>query len=296
MEILQAAVLGIIQGLTEFLPVSSTGHLILAEKLFELSSDKFGLPFDAALHMGTFLALVVFFRKEILGYLTAFRSSLEKMFVVARERISDVATTRQGWSHDDSKFTAQEKLVLIIIFSTIPAAILGLLLEKKAETVFRSPLLIALMLVLFCIPMILAEKLGKQKMNLEKVTLKDGLVIGFAQAIALIPGVSRSGITISAGMLAGLNRISATRFAFLLSIPVVFGAGAKKLLETFLGIIHGVVLFSELTYFATGMVFSFIFGYLAVKFLVSYLSKHGLWGFVWYRVILAILVILFTLF
>lgn len=271
-ELFKAILLGAVQGVTEFLPISSTGHLILFEKVLGVSQDTYGLAFDAALHIGTLFAVLWFFRKD-------WRTLLYSV-------VSIVKTKRVA--------TANERLVLLLILGTIPAMILGLLLEDVIDTLFRSPLLVGLMLILFSGVLYYVEKVGKKKKDLVELSRWDSIVIGIAQSIALIPGVSRSGITMAAGMFRGLTRAEAARFAFLLSAPIVTGAGGKKFIDTITLFSSGGLTTSQLIFFILGMCSSAIFGYITIKFFLQYISKHSLFPFVIYRIILGIGLVIFT--
>ncbi|HEX5139726.1 MAG TPA: undecaprenyl-diphosphate phosphatase, partial [Dehalococcoidia bacterium] len=206
-DLLEAAILGIVQGLTEFLPISSTGHLILTEKVLGIDSDKFGLQFDAAIHLGTLAAVLVYFRATIASLIAAWFGSI----------------SARKWD-----VSADSRLAWLILLGTIPAGLAGLALESTAEDAFRDPALVAAMLILFSIPMVLAELYGSQRRSLDGARPFDALLVGVAQAIALIPGVSRSGITISAAMFDGFRREEAAVFAFLLSAPIIAAAGSKQ--------------------------------------------------------------------
>src|SRR3989449_1941736 len=195
-----AAILGVIQGLTEFLPVSSTAHLILASDVLKLDPERFGLSFDVALHLGTALAVLLYF----------VRTWVELVVGLVRER----------W-----------RMPTLIVIGTAPAAIAGVLFQSAIEREMRGPLVIAAGLVVGSIVFIAAEAVARQRRVMTDVGVIDAIVIGVAQAIALIPGISRSGITISAGLLREMRREDATRFAFLLATPVILGAGAKTGLD-----------------------------------------------------------------
>jgi undecaprenyl-diphosphatase len=242
----ETIILGIIQGLTEFLPVSSTAHLIFFPWLFNWSGDVNTLSFDVALHAGTLLALIACFYKDWVEMLLHKR-----------------------------------KLLLFIVIATIPAGITGILFHNQIETTFRLPILIATMLVIFGIVMLISEKFIGQR-NIQNITFKESLIIGLSQAIALIPGVSRSGITISTGLFMGLKREESARFSFLLSTPVVLGAvllEGKKLLAAPVNYDAGLL--------AAGFAISAVFGFIAIKFLLKFFEKHTLNVFVYYRFILA---------
>jgi undecaprenyl-diphosphatase len=251
-----AAILGLVQGLTEFLPVSSTAHLILVSDVLKLDPEKFGLTFDVALHLGTALAVLLNFTSTCIG--------LHVDLVRGRRR-----------------------LTLVVIFGTIPAAIAGALFETTVSTTLRSAVYIAVGLLVGSAIFVLAERMGAQRRRLEGTTLVDAVLIGVAQAIALVPGVSRSGITISAGLFRGLERADATRLAFLLATPVILGAGAKTLLDA--RKLSGLT--AQLDVVAIGFTVSFVSGLAAVAFMVRYLRTHSLSLFVVYRVGLAIVII-----
>ena len=255
-DLAAAALLGIVQGLTEFLPVSSTGHLILVSDLFGLDPERFGLSFDVALHIGTALAVLLYF---------------------ARTWIDLVAGLFRGhW-----------RLPALIVLGTAPAAIAGVLFQSAIERDMRGPLVIAAGLVIGSIVFVAAEAIARQRRLVTEVGVADAVVIGIAQAIALIPGISRSGITISAGLARELRREDATRFAFLLATPVIFGAGAKTLLDAR----KAAGLFAEPDVLAVGFVLSFLSGLAAVAFMVRFLRGHSLNWFVAYRLVLAAVIV-----
>jgi undecaprenyl-diphosphatase len=260
----QALLLGILQGLTEFLPISSSAHLILFPWFFNWDNPLIdSLTFDVALHAGTLVAILWYFRKDWVEMIAGF------FRVLVRRRMENL----------------QERLVVYIILSTIPAAIAGVLLEKTIESTFRNPGLIVFPLIIVSLLMTFAEKYSQRIHPLPKLTLKDSLIIGFAQALALLPGVSRSGITITAGLLRGYERGAVTRFSFLLSTPAIAGATILHL-----GHLPRVVA-AEWEIFAIGFASSGIIGYLAIAFLMRYLRQHTLNVFAGYRLILAAVVI-----
>ncbi|TAN44103.1 MAG: undecaprenyl-diphosphate phosphatase [Nitrospirae bacterium] len=247
-EIQRAIILGIVQGLTEFLPVSSTAHLILFPWFFGWHGDIDSLTFDVALHGGTLLALLVCFYKDWLELLTKERQKLG-----------------------------------FILAAVVPAGVVGILFKGFIEHQLRNPLIMVATLTLFGVVMLAAEKLSPK--NRDSVSFKDALFIGMAQAIALIPGVSRSGITITAGLFRGLSRESAARFSFLLSTPVIAGATlleCRKLIKN-----PGAY---NLDMFSVGFLASFISGFFAIKFLLAYLKKYPLNAFVYYRFGLAVVI------
>ncbi|MBI5848464.1 MAG: undecaprenyl-diphosphatase UppP [Nitrospirae bacterium] len=247
---IEALILGIVQGLTEFLPVSSTAHLILFPWFFRWSGELDSLTFDVALHAGTLLSLVLCFWKDWI----------------------DLLLRRQ-------------KLFMLIVIASVPAGIAGVLLGDLVEHALRRPSLIAASLVVFGGVMLLAEKMGKTR-TVASIDFTDALIIGLAQAVALIPGVSRSGITISAGLFRGLEREASARFSFLLSTPIIAGATllhARKLLKT--GADHNMSLF------LIGFIAAAVSGFAAITFLLNFLKKHPLNLFAYYRFGLAVVII-----
>jgi undecaprenyl-diphosphatase len=283
MTFLQSAILGIVQGLTEFIPVSSTGHLLITRKILGL--DLVGtLSFDAIIQLATGIALVCYFWKDILGLIIALVSFLRR-----QESISDSTKKYQ-------------KLILPLIIGTIPAIILGLFLEKYMDTYFRGTHIVAVALMLGAILFYFAEKFSRETSKslsplngvpnrserFSEVSLKTGLFIGFFQCLALVPGFSRSGATISGGLFNKLNRESAARFSFLLSIPIILGSGLKKVFELSLG--------GELASVESSLIiaslFAFITGLLAIHFLLKFLKNHSLNWFGAYRVLLAIIILI----
>ncbi|MBX9906942.1 undecaprenyl-diphosphatase UppP [Patescibacteria group bacterium] len=269
MDFLTAIVLGWVQGVTEFLPVSSTGHLILARELFSLESGTGDLAFDAVLHLATLCAILLYFHKDILGLIhTTFR-------MVGRLPVD----------------TRDVFLIKALIYGTIPAVVCGFLLEDTMETAFRSPILVAVVLLAGSAIFAYAEYMqahGERK----AITPQLGFKVGLFQVLALIPGMSRSGITIAGGLILGLTRFEAARFAFLLAIPVMLGGGGKKLLELMGDSSGGVNWLSV----GAGAVTAFVVGLLAIHFMMNFLRKYSLWPFIWYRVLLAIFVIALVFF
>lgn len=260
MTIFQALVLGILQGLTEFLPVSSSAHLTLAPFLFGWQDP--GLAFDVALHFGTLIAVLWFFRKEW-GQLIAAAVS-----IIKKRKVQ----------------TPEEKRVIFLIIATIPGAIGGLLLEKKAETVFRSPTLIAWTLIVMGIVLWAVDRLSSRERRIDGMGWLDAFLIGCAQVVALIPGVSRSGATITAGRGLKLDRQSAAIFSFLMSMPIIAAAvvlkGPELIKQGGLGI--------EVI---VGVLASAISGWLAISILLKYVSRRSYGVFAAYRVLLGLAVL-----
>lgn len=259
MTIFEATILGFIQGLTEFLPISSTGHLILVRNVFTLVEEN-ALAFDAILHLATAGAVIVYFHKDLWVLLQALLRKLGRLPVNERELT----------------------LLGAIVMATIPAVLLGLSLESLMETYFRSPLLVAGVLVLGSLLFIYAEWVYSRGVPTNEMTLKKGLFIGLFQSLALIPGMSRSGASIAGGMLLGLSREEAARFAFLIAIPVILGAGSKKLLE--LITYDGAVAWASV---GAGALVAFVTALIAIHFMLSFVRRYSLWPFIWYRLLLA---------
>jgi undecaprenyl-diphosphatase len=236
--------------------VSSTAHLILVSDLLNLDPERFGLSFDVALHMGTALAVLLYFARTWIGLA--------------------VDLVRGRW-----------RMPALIVLGTAPAAIAGVLFQSSIERELRGPLVVATGLVVGSIVFVAAEAIARQRRAMTEVGVGDALMIGVAQAIALIPGISRSGITISAGLARDLRREDATRFAFLLATPVILGAGAKTLLDAR----KAAELLAAPDVLAVGFVLSFLSGLAAVAFMVRFLRGHSLNWFVAYRLVLAALIV-----
>ena len=258
MNILHAVVLGALQGFAEVLPISSSAHLILVPWLLQWPES--GLTFDVALHLGTFFALVLYFRRDIVEMAASFFEAL---------------TSR-------SLDTPAKRLPFLIIAATVPAAVVGKLFEHQLEDIFRSnPLLIASVLIVFGVVLGIADIAGRKRLGLDEIKPASALSIGLFQCLALIPGVSRSGITITAGLMLGFTRESAARFSFLLSLPIVAGAA---LLKTVHLAEHGIPA-GEGVPMLVGILVSAITGYISVAFLLKFVQNHSISPFVWYRVV-----------
>jgi undecaprenyl-diphosphatase len=262
----EAIVLGIVQGLTEFLPISSTGHLRIVPAF--AGWDDPGAGFTAIVQLGTTAAVLIYFREDLLRVATAWFASLRD-----RERRSE-RDARLGW---------------YLIIATIPIGLIGLALHNSIESGARSLYLIGSALILFSFVMLAAEHYGKQDRNLETFGTRDAIAIGIGQALALVPGVSRSGATISAGLFRGFERADAARFSFLLSIPAIVLAALFEM--------RGVITGDDTTDASLGailiaIVFAFIFGYLSIAWLLRFVSQHSLGVFVAYRIILGTVVLI----
>ena len=261
--IFEAIILGLVQGLTEFLPVSSSAHLRIVGEFLPNAADP-GAAFTAITQIGTEAAVVVFFWRDIVRIIgSCFRS------LFGRIPRND-PDARMGW---------------LIIIGSIPIVVLGLVFQTQIETVFRSLWLIAAMLILFGVLLGIADMIGAKKRKLNEINVGQGAVFGFAQALALIPGVSRSGGTITAGLLMGFERAAAARYAFLLAIPAVFGSGFYQLFKSRGE--QGVFSLGE-TALATGI--AFVVALAVIAFFMNYISKRSFMPFVVYRVALGALV------
>ncbi len=266
MTLIYAALLGVIQGLTEFLPVSSSAHLILARAFFGWDSDQFGMAFDVACHVGTLLAVLVYFRPDILAMIRSVR------------HIGTLWTP----APDPAAWTA-----LLILVGTVPAVIVGLLFGKVIEERLRTPHVAAVALAVVALGFFVVERYGAKRRLPSSLGIVDALLIGCAQAAALVPGVSRSGSTITAAMALGMRRDESARFVFLLGVPAILAAAAKEGLPF---VKHGLPP-GEAPLFVVGIVTSAVVGYLAVRFFIRYVSDHSLAAFAWYRLALAAAVV-----
>ena len=265
LELIEAIFLGIVQGLTEFLPVSSSGHLLLGQYFLGLDQARFGLSFDVAMHLGTLVAVVVFFWRDLARMTVAFLRSLR---------------TRSLPADPDGR------LAYLVLASTVPAALIGYFLEDFFETVVRSPWVVIFNLVLVGALFIVGEAVGRRTRTASKLTFREAVGIGLAQAAALVPGVSRSGATITLGLFLGLRREEAARFSFLMSVPIIAGAGALQMAEV---VSEGIGTYDALL-FVVGFVSSAVVGYLTIRFFLRFVVNQSLRAFAYYRFGLAAVV------
>ncbi|MFQ3548280.1 MAG: undecaprenyl-diphosphatase UppP [Armatimonadota bacterium] len=263
--VVQAIILGVVQGLTEFIPVSSSGHLILVPHI--LNTEHFGKQFDVAVHMGTLLALVIFYRKDWVYIIKDFWATKINKKNIKIEAESDVSG----------------KILIPILVGCIPAAFVGYMWEDIIDNTLSQWHLTAIMLVIIGFVMLFADKIGKKERGIKDLNYTDFITIGCAQALALFPGVSRSGITISAGLFRNIDRAAAARFSFLLSMPITLGAGMLKAK----GIIENGIAPEMVMPYIAGIISAGISGYFAIAFLLNYLKKKSLNLFVYYRFALA---------
>ena len=279
MTIIQAIILGIVQGATEFIPVSSSAHLIILPWLFGWNDPALtSLSFDVALHLGTLLAVLIFFASDWIRLIGAW-------FMSIRERkIGSDPDRRMAW---------------FVIIGTIPGGIVGVLAESKIDALFHQPgvpigriaiIVMAIIIALLGSALFIADRVASHYKEGQKLTLKEVLIIGFAQALAVFPGVSRSGSTITAGLAIGLKRDAAAKFSFLLSAPIIAGAGLKSLFDVYHSLKVGSIASGELILFPIGMIAAAISGYLCIGFLMKYLQNHRIDIFVYYRWALAVFI------
>jgi undecaprenyl-diphosphatase len=265
MDILTSIILGAVQGLTEFIPVSSSGHLIIVREIFGINGE-YSLAFDAVLHLATSLAILIYFRKDIWGLLTA----------------------AYDWTFGKKIEKENRNLLVALILGTIPVVVIAFFFEQFITDEVRSPIVVAVALIAGSIIFWLAEQVAEQNRSL---TVRRGFLAGIFQIFALLPGMSRSGITISGGLFMGLTRETATRFSFLLAFPIIFGIGIKKLYDLGVG---GLLLDLGPSLFM-GSITAFIFGLISISMMLRYLKNHTLTLFVIYRIVLAIVILIVVL-
>ena len=258
MTFIDSVILGIVQGITEFLPISSSAHLVIIPLFLKRAYQ--GLTFDVALHLGTLSALLIYFHKD--WYM------LIKNALLKNE-------------------PSDRRFLLYIGLASMPAVIAGLLFETVAETTFRKPLIISMALIIGSIALFASDKKSKLNKTIRDIGIKESLLIGIAQALAIIPGISRSGITIAAGLFSDLKRESAARFSFLLATPIILGAGILRISKT------SAIEFNSI--FFVGFLSAFVAGIITIDLLLKYLKKANLNVFILYRLLLSLAIILFAL-
>lgn len=261
----QTIVLAVLQGLTEFLPVSSSGHLAIASRLF-FAGDA-GASFTAVTQLGTEAAVLIYFAKDIWRILTAWFGGLT----------------------DAARRTADYWLGWWVIIGTIPICVMGLLFKDQIRSGARNLWVVATAMIVFSAVIALAEYVGKQTRDVEQLTWKDSVIVGLAQCLALVPGVSRSGATISAGLFLGMNRELAARFGFLLAIPAVLASGLFSLPDAFKPVTEGMS--ATGAQLAVAIAIAFVVGYAAVSWFLKFLVRHSMYWFVGYRVVLGVTVL-----
>jgi undecaprenyl-diphosphatase len=277
--IIEAVILGIVQGATEFIPVSSSAHLVIVPWLFGWDNPSLrSLPFDVALHLGTLAAVLIFFAKD---WIRLIRAGVES---ILQRRVNPDPDRRLAW---------------LLLIGTIPGAVAGFLFEGRIDELFHAPgtpvspaamLAMAAIIAGFGAILFLADRLARHAQGLEKLTLIQTILIGLSQALAVFPGVSRSGATIASGLALGFKRDEAARFSFLLSAPIIAGAGAKSLWEIISGVSSGTISNPDLILFPAGFLAAAVSGYLCIRFLIRYLQSHRIDVFAAYRWGLAVVI------
>ncbi len=270
MNIIQAIILGLVQGATEFVPVSSSAHLVLVPWAFGWPSP--GLPFDTVVHWGTLVAVVTYFWADLWRIVRAWFRTLP-IFIGTR-RLNDEEARLAWW----------------IVIGTVPAVVLGALFNDFFESLFSSPEAVAVFLLVTAALLIIAERAGSRVRNLERVNVADAIVIGLAQAAAIAPGISRSGATIAAGLARGFRREAAARFSFLLSMPIIFGAGLTQLKD----MIDTPGALSRLPILVIGFLAAAVSGYVCIRFLLRYLQRGRLYIFAAYCALVGLAVLMVT--
>ena len=270
MTILQSIILGIIQGLTEFLPISSSAHLVITPYILGWTIPaQEGFTFDVLVQLGTLVAVIAYFRHDLWSILRA-------VFVgIANKRPFSEPMARLGW---------------LLVLATLPAIIAGFFFKDLVEQAFGSPLAAALFLLVTAALLVVAERIGHRTRQMEAVNWKDALIVGLFQAISLLPGVSRSGATISGGMIRDLDRPTAARFSFLMAVPVFLGAGVLAIVD----LVKLPNAFVQVPTLVAGFITSMVVGYLSIRWLLGYLAKRSLYSFAIYCVALCLLVIAVT--
>ncbi len=282
--IFQAILLGIVQGLTEFLPISSSAHLILVPWLFGWSNAVISsLPFDVALHLGTLLAVLAYFAND---WVRLIRAGVQS---ILERRIGNDPDRRLAW---------------LIVIGSIPGAIVGALAESKIEQVFHTPntplaqttvIVMGIIIALLGLALFIAERVARHIRSMEQLRFADSIIIVLAQALAIFPGVSRSGATITAGLFLGLKREVAARFSFLLGAPIIAGAGLKSLYDVYKETASGGLGSGDLLLYLIGFIAATISGFLTIRFLLRYLQRNSTDIFVYYRWLLAAFIIIVAL-
>ena len=268
MNYLLSIIAGILQGLTEFLPISSSGHLLLFHDVlgFDFSDE---LLFDVMLHLGTLVAVVVFFYHDLEKIIRGFLSSLV------------------NWNLRNNY---NQRVAWLVVAGTMPAALAGYFFEDFISTTLRSPLIVGIMFIVIGLLFFVFEHLAKKQKDIQMMSVPDSLIVGLAQILSLVPGVSRSGITIIAGLSRRLKREEAAKFSFLISAPIIFGAALKKILE--LPVLNG----ADFLMLVLGGLSAALTGYLTIKYLLKYLANHSLNIFAWYRLIIGSLTLIWFFF
>lgn len=266
MTYLEAVTLGIVQGLGEFLPISSSAHLVIVPWVFDFKDP--GLTFDVALHLGTLFAIILYFWKDWTKIIAGF--------------------FQESFHFPGHQSSQNRRLFIFLVIATIPGAVAGYFLNDLAEKSLRHPVLVAVNMSVLGVFLLVADRFGRNERNVQQLTLADSIIIGLSQALALVPGVSRSGITMTSGLFMGLSRVGCARFSFLMAAPITLGACIFKIPSLFEGGISGPVVL--------GVVVSTVSGFLSIKYLLRYIQFHSYRVFVYYRFAFTVVVIGYYLF
>lgn len=271
MTLIQSILLGIIQGLTEFLPISSSAHLVITPYILGWNiPEESAFIFDVLVQLGTLVAVIAYFWRDLIAIMKAFVLGL--------------------W-HKQPFTEAQSRLGWLLIAATIPAVLAGMLFKNLVEQAFSSPPTTAIFLIITAAFLVIAERLGKKIRHIEHLKWEDALVIGLFQAISLFPGISRSGSTITGGMLRSFDRNSAARFSFLMSVPVMLGAGGLAVID----LIQLPDFASQLPTLLVGFVVAMVVGYFSIRWLLGYLTRHSFYGFAAYCLVASAITLTVTL-
>ncbi len=268
MDVLRAVVMGIVQGLTEFLPISSSGHLIVVRELFGWQFLKDDLTFDVALHLGTTVAVLAFFWREWLDMLAAV-----------------IPGRKPGWPPANPRSLYDSRFLALLVVGSLPAVVTGFLLNDWVENEVRSPVVVGVMLVVFGLVLLFAEQVGRKVRQIASVGWGDALLVGCAQAVSLVPGVSRSGVTITAALGRGFRREDAARLSFLLATPVIAGAGLLKLTQA----VRDGIPSSDVPVLLVGAVTASLLGWASIAYLLRLLQTRSYGLFVLYRILAGLL-------
>jgi len=274
MDIIQAIIIGIVQGLTEFLPISSSAHLIFIQEL--LGAEEANLAFDVLLHFATLIAVVGYFYKDVIGMIKAFLSSIADIFS---------GNFKQGFKEDNYK-----KLAWMVIIGTIPVGLVGILFNKQIEAAFQTLTVPAFFLLITGILLYTSQRINVGSRNIEKTGIKDSIIVGIGQALAIIPGLSRSGTTIATGLFLGFDKEFAAKFSFLLAIPAILGATLVHLKDI------GTGLDSNITAYVFGFLAALVSGYLAISIVLKLIKEKSLDIFAYYCWIVGAAILIYSLF
>lgn len=277
--LIKSIIFGVIQGLTEFLPISSSAHTLIAYDLFDISNLNI-ITLQVALHFGTLISIIIYFRKKLIIYIKALFSSIFRLKNLSSKSIK---------SKEKKSITFEEKIIWYIVLATIPIAVFGYFFEDFIENNIHSASIIPITLTIVAILFIISESYAKQSKDFTKITGKNAVIIGISQILALIPGVSRSGITIITGMGLQLKRNAAAEFTFLLAIPTIFGITLKKIID-FLNL---ETIPNNLWVYIVSACTAGIVGFFCIKYFLKFLANNSLKCFAYYRIVLAIIIIFY---